>query len=139
MAMEYSTIDTLNAKGMFEIAVKVNDVYRIQNVLGIALEKLSNSPVTKEQLEYIGATSVEYAKELLVEQGAVDTHKAYRGIKYRMPSERRLEIFDDATAVRTGYTYPASIEYGYHPYGKDKYISSIFATSYQICSVINEI
>lgn len=121
MGREYSTLDTLTAEGMFNITVDVGDVSRIQNVLGIAIEKLSESPVTKEQLEYIGATSVDYAKQLMTIQGAIQTKTAYNSVKWRMPSNNRLEIYDDATSWNN-YPYPASIEYGFHPFGGSKYI-----------------
>ena len=121
MGKTYSTIDTLTAEGLFNITVDIGDVSRIQNVLGIAIERLSNSPVTKEQLEYIGATSVDYAKQLITIQGAIDTRKAHDSIHWRMPSENRLEIYDDATSWNN-YPYPASIEYGFHPFGSSKYV-----------------
>lgn len=123
MAMEYKDVGTLTAEGFFNLQINVQGIQHIQNVLGIALEKLENSPISRENLEWIGEASSEYAKELLITSRAYKTGTLYHSVGYRIPHDNRLEIFAAATDPVTRYPYGSSVEYGFHPWGKSQYVS----------------
>ena len=91
-----------------------------ENVLGFFLESWGDRPLNDEQLLSIAKNAADIARELIVDQGSVDTGTLRDSIKTDT-SDGNINVFSDARAPN-GYPYAGSVEYGWHPYGHDDFI-----------------
>ena len=103
---------------------RLEEVNRTINVLGYMLEAYESHPVSTTTLERIAEFATQYAKDLVIEQGAVSTIPKYHlkdSIKWRT-SGNQIQIYSDIRDDITQYPYAGSVEYGFHPWGRSKFI-----------------
>lgn len=118
-------IDNANYK-----APLLNPMFRLEeaentiNVLGYMIESMRDEPIKLSVLQRIAEYAAQYAKDLVEEQGAVsDIPKQHLkdSIKWRTQNNQ-IQIYSDIRDPQTQYPYAGSVEYGFHPWGEDKFI-----------------
>ena len=102
-----------------------DSAYEETDILIQPMFRLEEShPVSTTTLERIAEFATQYAKDLVIEQGAVSTIPKYHlkdSIKWRT-SGNQIQIYSDIRDDITQYPYAGSVEYGFHPWGRSKFI-----------------
>ena len=121
----YEYDDFANSKDiMITPMFRLEEVNRTINVLGYMLESYQSEPVPLKTLKRIAEYATQYARDLVVEQGAVSTipkNHLKDSIKYRVAGNQ-VQIYSDIRDDFTQYPYAGSVEYGFHPWGHSKFI-----------------
>lgn len=111
------------AKPVFYLETDYTQVDDFIDVIGFALEELSDKPVRDGQLLEIANYAVSTARQLvdmyLSERKTTNTLRNSINAK---ESNNQITIYADARDAKTGYPYGLSFEYGFHPYGGPTYV-----------------
>lgn len=112
---------SITAEPVFHLKTDYTEVDQFTDILGFAIAELQDNPLRQGQLQEIANYAVSAAKQLVQMHEAVQTRTLLNSIGSKS-SNNQIVIYADARAPTTGYPYAASIEYGFHPYGKSTYV-----------------
>ena len=105
----------------FDITWNKEEIEKTVNNLHMVFRTLEETPMSKEDLEPIAKASVTYANELVKAYGAVTNIKGKRHLvestKY-IVGDNYLQLYNNVTDPKTYYPYAASMEFGFHPFGR---------------------
>ena len=122
----HSATSNIRVDSLFQATTDNTQIDQCRNVLGFCLSSYGRKPLSDEQLAKIANDAVEVAWSLLYDNvysysygGNETTGTLLNSIKSDIRGG--IRIYSDARSPR-GYPYAGSIEYGFHPWGKDTYI-----------------
>lgn len=123
----HSATSQIQAKPVFQLETDYTQVDNFRNVLGFALKTLGEHPISHKQLENIADNAVILAKQLLEDNvystsisELPHTRTLINSVQSRTVGNK-VHIFSDARG-RNGYPYAGSIEYGFHPWGRNHFV-----------------
>lgn len=121
MANLQPSTTSITAAPVFHLETDYTEIDQFTDILGFAIAELQDNPLREGQLQEIANYAVSTAKQLVQMYEAVQTKTLLNSIGSKS-SNNQIVIYADARAPTTGYPYAASIEYGFHPYGKSTYV-----------------
>lgn len=123
MSLDYDEVSGLKDTILTPM-FRLEEVNRTVNVLGYMLESYRTEPVPLKTLQRVAEYATQYARDLVVEQGAVSTipkNHLKDSIKHRTVNNQ-IQIYSDIRDEITQYPYAGSVEYGFHPWGRSTFI-----------------
>lgn len=121
MARLQPSTTSITAEPVFHLETDYTEIDQFTDILGFAIAELQDNPLRQGQLQEIANYAVSTAKQLVQMHGATQTKTLLNSIGAK-PRNNQIVIYADARDPITGYPYGASVEYGFHPYGKSAYV-----------------